>query len=420
MRRVLMISPHFPPDSSAGTHRVRLLAPHLETYGWRPTVLTVDPRDYESRLDAGLATLVPSGLEVIRTRAVSPGVARRVGLGDLGLRALPGLARAAWRLCRGQRFDAVFITIYPTYPAILGPLLKRHFGIPFVLDYQDPWVGAWGLDVGGGANGAVDLKSRVTRSLASRLEPHVLAAADGVTAVSARTYEDACARVGATPRVTAEIPIGWDPADLKAHFDRMVPRAFVPRDGRTHFVYTGTVLQAARLVRDRSPELADAFRFHFFGTSNQTAGGPPRVGPHAEAAGVSDLVREHPPRLDYLDALTTLREADILLLLGSTEPHYTASKVFPSLLAERRLLGVYHEASTAVDILARAAGGSVDLVTFGDRVSVGDRVPAIAEALERAIRTAASPVRIERSVLEPWSARRLAERLADVYDRVAA
>ena len=98
MRRVLMISPHFPPDSSAGTHRVRLLAPHLETYGWRPTVLTVDPRDYESRLDAGLATLVPPGLEVIRTRAVSPSAARRVGLGDLGLRALPGLARAAWRL----------------------------------------------------------------------------------------------------------------------------------------------------------------------------------------------------------------------------------------------------------------------------------------------------------------------------------
>ena len=29
MRRVLMISPHYPPDSTAATHRVRLLAPHL-------------------------------------------------------------------------------------------------------------------------------------------------------------------------------------------------------------------------------------------------------------------------------------------------------------------------------------------------------------------------------------------------------
>ena len=46
-KRVLMISPHFPPDSTAGTHRVRLLAPRLREHGWAPTVLTVDPRDYE-------------------------------------------------------------------------------------------------------------------------------------------------------------------------------------------------------------------------------------------------------------------------------------------------------------------------------------------------------------------------------------
>jgi len=43
MRRVLMVSPHFPPDSSAASHRVRLLAPHLERVGWEPTIVTIDP-----------------------------------------------------------------------------------------------------------------------------------------------------------------------------------------------------------------------------------------------------------------------------------------------------------------------------------------------------------------------------------------
>ena len=66
MRNVLMISPHFPPDSTAATHRVRLLAPHLARYGWQPTVLTVDPRDYEGRLDpdrvqSALVGVRPSG-----------------------------------------------------------------------------------------------------------------------------------------------------------------------------------------------------------------------------------------------------------------------------------------------------------------------------------------------------------------------
>ena len=40
MRRVLMVSPHFPPDSSAASHRVRLLAPYLPDAGWQPTIVT--------------------------------------------------------------------------------------------------------------------------------------------------------------------------------------------------------------------------------------------------------------------------------------------------------------------------------------------------------------------------------------------
>ena len=125
MRRLLMISPHFPPDSSAGTHRVRLLAPHLDGYGWAPTVLTVAEQDYEGRIDPELAALVPPSLPVVRCRALSHRLTRPVGVGDLGLRALPGLRRTAWQLFEQHAFDAVFITIYPTYPAVLGPMLKR-------------------------------------------------------------------------------------------------------------------------------------------------------------------------------------------------------------------------------------------------------------------------------------------------------
>src|SRR5436189_1476130 len=100
MRRLLMISPHFPPDSSAGTHRVRLLAPHLAEFGWTPTVLTVAEQDYEGRIDSELASLVPRGLEVVRSRALPVRLTRPFGLGDLGLRALPALWRTAGKLHR--------------------------------------------------------------------------------------------------------------------------------------------------------------------------------------------------------------------------------------------------------------------------------------------------------------------------------
>ena len=432
MRRVLMISPHFPPDSSAGTHRVRLLAPHLAEYGWQPTVLTVATQDYEGRLDAALAALVPSSLHVVRAPAVSPWLTRMIGLGDLGLRALPGMRRAAWRLLEAERFDALFITIYPTYPAVLGPMIRHRFGLPFVFDYQDPWVGSWGRDVGGGPAGAVDLKSRSTRMIAERIEPRVLRAADGVTAVSARTYEDAIARIGAAPRCVAEIPIGWDAGDIDALSHRNGTRRLIPDDGRINFCYTGTllplgvdtlraVLQAARRVLDAQPALRDRLRFYFYGTSNQTIGGEPRVLPHARDLGVADIVIEHPARLDYIDALAVLREASALLLMGSSERHYTASKIFAALLADRPTLAVYHRESSVVDIFRSAAPAAAGYaVTYDDACTVDGHIDEITSSMLSTIAATRAPVTMNRDALRPWSAPALAGRLARVFDTVAA
>jgi glycosyltransferase involved in cell wall biosynthesis len=432
MRRLLMISPHFPPDSSAGTHRVRLLAPHLPAHGWTATVLTVAPQDYEGRMDPELAGLVPGSLEVVRSRALPARLTRRLGVGDLGLRALPGLRRAAWQLQEAHPFDAVFITIYPTYPAVLGPMIRHRFRVPFILDYQDPWVGAWGKEVGGGDGGAVDPKSRSTRALAERLEPRVLRAASGVTAVSARTYEDAFERTGITPCEVAEIPIGWDPADVEALERRGAHPQLIPADGRVNICYTGTVLPlgiatlravlaGARALIERDPQLSDRIRFHFFGTSNQTIGGDQRVIPHARDLGVEHLVHEQPARLDYLDALDVLRQADALLLLGSSERHYTPSKIFPALLANRPLLAVYRRESTAVDMLSAAAPPpAARVITFDDDHPVESVIGCVAESLRALIGTAGSGVLINRAALEPWSARTLAGRLAGLCDRIAA
>jgi glycosyltransferase involved in cell wall biosynthesis len=426
-----MISPHFPPDGSAGTHRVRLLAPHLASYGWTPTVLTVAEQDYEGRIDPELGALVPHSLEVVRTRAVPAYLTRRFGIGDLGLRALPGLRRAAWSLHRARPFDALFVTIYPTYPAVLGPMFKRRFDVPFILDYQDPWVGAWGNEVGSGNGGAVDAKSRATRAFAERLEPRVLQAADAVTAVSARTYQDAFVRTGVSSHIAAEIPIGWDAGDLDA-IARRPSRTLIPTDGRINICYTGTllplgvatlraVLAAARALIERSPPLADRVRFYFFGTSNQTTGVERRVVPHARELGVEHLVCEHPARLDYLDSLDALRQASALLLLGSSEPHYTPSKVFPALLAGRPMLAVYRRESTVVEMLKMAAPPpAAHVITFDEGRRVESLVGCIAEALHALIRTAGSGVSIDQAALEPWSAHALAGRLAGLCDRIAA
>jgi hypothetical protein len=440
-----MISPHFPPDTSAGTHRVRLLAPHLPAFGWEPTVLTVDAGAYEGRLDPDLARLVPSTLRVLRTGAWPASLTRRIGLGDLGLRALAGLRHAAKELLSRERYDALFITLYPTYPAVLGPRLKQRFGVPFVLDYQDPWVGAWGRAVGGGANGTPDLKSRMTRAIAERLEPRVVRQADALTAVSARTYEDVLTRVpDARPRACASIPLGFEERDLEAL--REAPRSnacFDPHDGLVHVCYVGTLLPtgsevlsatlaAVRQLRDGAPAVYQRLRLHFLGSSNQRdPAAQPRVLPIAERLGVGDVVREVPPRLDYLDALNVQVEASALLLLGSAEPHYTPSKVFPALLAGRPIVAVYHEESSVLDVL-RAPGVNACVIAFGAAIPPRDRVKAIRDAIANIVRSApgcgpAEPGRTAgvfrqplHGTLRPWSAHALGERLAGVLDVIAS
>lgn len=432
MRRLLLISPHFPPDTTAGAHRARLLAPHLPAHGWEPTVLTVDPRDYEGRLDPELATLVPEGLRVLRCRALPARWTRLLGIGDLGLRAWPGLARTAARLLSAERFDAVVITIYPTYPALLGPRLRRRFGVPFVLDYQDPWVGSWGAAVGGGKGGAVDWKSRASRALALRLEPRAARAASALTAVSAATCEAVLERYPELAGLPyAEIPLGAEPADFGRVRERPRPNGhFDPEDGRFHLCYVGTLLPlgfetlralfaAVARLRERRPDLYDRLALHFFGTSNQTAADAPgRALPVARELGVADRVDEVAPRIDYLDAARVQTQASALVLLGSSESHYTASKLFPALLSRRPLLALYHERSTVVEMLRRASP-TARCVTYGDTARAGDRVDEIYAALAALVESPeAGPVPLDPQALAELSAAAMAGRLARVLDQI--
>jgi len=434
MRRVLMISPHFPPDSSAASHRVRLLAPHLEDAGWTPTVVTLERSAYEGRLDPDLEALVPSSVRVVRAAAWPASVTRQIGLGDLGLRALTGLRRTCRALLSRERFDALFITVYPVYPALLGAGLKAAYRVPFVLDYQDPWVGAWGQSVGGGPDGAPDWKSRASRRLGTWLEPRAVNAADAIVAVSQGTIDGIVERIPAAAHLPhGVIPLGFEPDDFAALRARPpMPQLFDPTDGLVHLCYVGTLLPAgtgtlrlllralARARRDDPAALR--LRLHFFGTSNQSDSTLLRVLPIAHECGVADAVTERPGRLDYLDALSVLTHASAILLLGSSERHYTASKLFPALLAKRPILALFHEASSVVSILRAAASEpTVRVVAYSDGDAGDAQVAETAghlSALASGVVYNAADVSFER--VSGVSARHLAGELAAVFDRVAA
>jgi hypothetical protein len=68
-------------------------------------------------------------------------------------------------------------------------------------------------------------------------------------------------------------------------------------------------------------------------------------------------VREYPERHPYLEVLATLAASDGIVVVGSTEPHYSPSKIFQAVLARRPLLALLHRTSAATELLQTSGAG---------------------------------------------------------------
>ena len=104
-------------------HDLRLrfvCGPVLERLGWDVEVLSVDPKFYEESLDDELSRLVPTNTRITHTPAYSTRWTRRLGVGDIGMRAYFPMRRVLRERCREWRPDALFIPGGPFYTFGLG------------------------------------------------------------------------------------------------------------------------------------------------------------------------------------------------------------------------------------------------------------------------------------------------------------
>lgn len=423
-RRCLIVSPNFPPSTLAGVHRARHLGKHLRAHGWLPTILCVDPRYHVERLDPDLARLVPSEVEIICAGAIPVRFTRLFGIsGDIGLRGYWHLRAALAREMARVGTEVVLITGSPFYPMLMAGWIRRRWNVPVVLDFQDPWVSS------AGAAATHWSKARVAHRLAAVVEPRVVRNADFITSVSDRQNDEMAARYPWLDRDhMAGIPIGGDPEDFNALRNAVSDDQSEPN--RVTFSYVGTALpRAAPLLqvlfrslgqlRHEKPRLAERLRLRFVGTSNQPNGSLTyRVQPLAEAASLSDLVNEEPARVPFADALRILATTDAILLIGSDEPHYTASKIYPALQSGRPFLSIFHRMSSAHAILKRAGGGIA--LAFETKLELDALVPAIVQGLERIATNPSSLGQVDPEAYAPFTARAVAGQFASIFERVAS
>jgi hypothetical protein len=366
-KRILIIAPHFPPSNLAAVHRSRLFAQHLPFFGWQPVILTVHEKDYEEPPDTNLARLLPEGLEIEKVRALPLTRPRLVG--DIGLRAFFQLYRRARRLIKDTRIDFLYIPIPSFYVALLGRWLHASTGIPYGIDYIDPWVHQF--------PGSQKIFSRhwFSRRLASLLEPIAVKKASLITGVAEGYYTGVQARNPGLLKTClfGAMPYGGERAD----HDRLKtldlrPYLFEAKKGKTRLMYAGAMLpkaygplEAIFAAMRESPEIVSDLEIHFVGTG-KTPNDPDgyNIKPLAMQYDLwKTVIFEYPARIPYLDVLVHLDAADGVFILGSTEPHYTPSKVYQGVLSGKPLFAVLHGQSTAAAVIRQARAGIV--LSFG-------------------------------------------------------
>jgi hypothetical protein len=138
----------------------------------------------------------------------------------------------------------------------------------------------------------------------------------------------------------------------------------------------------------------------------------------AKEYGIADLVSEQTDRIPYLQGLALLQSSDAILIIGSDDPSYSASKVYPCILAGRPLLAVLHEASLAGEVIRRCRAGEV--VPFGGTETTEDLARRIEPALLRLLyHSREASVATDWTAFASYTARAMTRQQCAVFDRAS-
>ena len=385
MKRVLLISYYFPPSGGPGVQRILKFARYLPQCGWLPTVLTVDP-NYAAfpSIDDSLLEEIPSDVEVVRTRAWDPfsvygriqGKRRdeviKVGYieGKQGLKNVaqwlrgniflpdarvgwvPFGSRAARKLVRKQKFDAVMSTGPPHSSHLIGMAAHKASGLPWVVDMRDPWVEIYYRDQ--------MYEGAIAKRIQTHLERKVLSTASTVISVSRHLGVGFKRRVHMRHYET--IPNGYDPADIPQGTSTVRERdTFVIGYVGTYSLITHSEGFVAALQQF---QLNVPVEVHLVGKVDSEA---------LEAYRAKGIAVKGVPYLSHGKAIAYMQSVDVLMLAlprayGDSAAGIISGKAFEYISARRPILALGPTEGDLADLLNQTQSGNI--FDHGDREGI--------------------------------------------------
>src|SRR5690606_2654900 len=251
-------------------------------------------------------------------------------------------------------FDLIYFstTVFACIP--LGRLWKKKFNIPYVIDMQDPWRNDYYLSV---PKAERPPKFWFAQRLNSVLERYTIPEADGLLSVSEGYINTLKTRYSNIKDVPFKVlTFGASVMDFEilskinlmpsiAFNDQAINIVSVGRGGQDMKESVSLLLRAYKMSLDCTEHIK-ACHFWFIGTSYAPDGqGKKTIATIAEQLGIGSYVTEITDRKSYFEALTFLKQSDIVFIPGSSDANYTASKLYPNILAKKPLLCIVHSHS---------------------------------------------------------------------------
>ena len=408
MKKVLIVAYHFPPQAeSSGYLRSLKFCRYLPEEGWQPRVLSVNPRAYERTNPSQLNEIPPSvhvdrvfALDTQRHLSFRGRYLRTMALPDRWVSWCLGAIPAGYRAIRRDKFD-VILTTFPIASAVLiGWILHRLTGIPWVADFRDSmtepdyprdrstWrVYRW-------------LEQRTVRD-AARL---IFTASSAVRMYLERYPELSSNRCSL-------ILNGYDERD----FQDLLPSPQVSKQP-LRLVHMGLLYP---VERDPKPFFRAISQLQKDGKIDakrvrielRASGHESEYEPILRAEGIENLVH-FLPALPYRESLQNSANADGLLLFqAACCDHQIPAKVFEYLRLSKPILAITSHSGDTAALLKETGGATI--VDSADWQAIYRALPEFLKAVEAHSHPRPEPVLVER-----YSRKGQAQALAKLLNEV--
>jgi len=367
-RHVLIVAYYFPPLGLSGVQRTAKFAKFLSRYGWKATVLTVEPGGYFAFDESLLKEVEEAGVTIVRTGSVDANrlfkkkgvvrlpseIVRRI-LGFFGdLFFIPD-TKIGWRkkavtagamLLKNRQFDAILATAPPQTDFLIGAELSRIGNVPLLLDFRDAWVNYPFKYV----------PTPLHAWLHRRMERRVVDRADKIVVTHRRMKEELLSRhTRFGYRDVSILSQGYDEEDFRG----MRPK---PSEDVLTIAHTGTfygdrspeiLLKALSLLFLTRPELRKTIRVRFIGVPRKQ---DIRA---AERWEVADIV-SFEGYVEHKESVRAVMDADVLWYINDNDLS-APGKLYEYFASGRTILASIVEGYTKQQILDSQGGVCVPL-----------------------------------------------------------